>query len=482
MSVNDDVPASDNVTRLISPKEEESAVILSGPDSAPAKLRAAILLCICSLTLGSYWVFDTPGAIQSQLEGWFGDYTDADNALLYSIYSWPNVILALFGGFIIDRITGVRKGAVLFMGLIWLGQIIFCLGIQAKSYGLCVFGRFIFGLGGESLTVAQNTFVIRWFSGKYLALVFGLVLAFARVGSSINFAVTPALADYGVPFSVWFGAGICTYSLVMCLLLVALDYSGSAYVEKPEQSDDDENKVVEDPPKLSDILSLKLPVWILFFICLFFYQGVITFYQVASKIMQDTGKHFSPGVASSFLAIPNFISIGASPMFGRVVDRYGRSLTLLILAAWTLMLCHLVFLCDAYNIFFVHPAIIFVVLGFAYALGAATMWPLVGQLVPANLVSTSFGAMTSTQALGLACFPLIISKLQELPSIVDTPHKYGVPLMIFNLCVFLSSLLAIQLYFIDRDELRGKLNASAAERIEIAKAVAEENEDMTLPQ
>jgi hypothetical protein len=54
--------------------------------------------------------------------------------------------------------------------------------------------------------------------------------------------------------------------------------------------------------------------------------------------------------------------------------------------------------------------------------------------------------------------------------------------MIFNLCVFLSSLLAIQLYFIDRDELRGKLNASAAERIEIAKAVAEENEDMTLPQ
>jgi len=33
---------------------EEIAV---GADAAPLKLRLMILACICSLTLGSYWVF-----------------------------------------------------------------------------------------------------------------------------------------------------------------------------------------------------------------------------------------------------------------------------------------------------------------------------------------------------------------------------------------------------------------------------------------
>ena len=294
-----------------------------------------------------------PGAIQSQLETWFGpgNYSDADNALLYSIYSWPNTVLALFGGFIVDRVTGVRKGAILFCSLILLGQILFCFGIQSKAYPLCVFGRFVFGLGGESLTVVQNTFVIRWFSGKYLALVFGLVLAFARIGSSINFAVTPTLTDYGVPFSVWFGAGVCVFSFLMCLLLVTLDYAGAEYVEKPVV--EGEEKKDDDLPQLSQIFSFPKSAWILFLICCFFYQGVLTFYQVASKIMQETGRRFSPTVASSFLSIPNFISIGASPTFGRVVDGYGKSITFMIIASWTLILCHLVFLCNAYSVFFV---------------------------------------------------------------------------------------------------------------------------------
>ena len=42
----------------------------------------------------------------------------------------------------------------------------FCLGIQFKLYYLALVGRFVFGLGGESLTVAQNTYTARWFDGN----------------------------------------------------------------------------------------------------------------------------------------------------------------------------------------------------------------------------------------------------------------------------------------------------------------------------
>ena len=47
-------------------------------------------------------------------------------------------------------------------------------------------GRFIFGLGGECMTVAQSAIVSSWFAGKELSFAFGLNLSVARIGSSIN--------------------------------------------------------------------------------------------------------------------------------------------------------------------------------------------------------------------------------------------------------------------------------------------------------
>lgn len=205
--------------------------------------RYTMLLCIMFLTFGSYWCYDIPGSIETQLILWFNDgntdgsYTKASNSLLYSIYSWPNCILAFFGGFLLDKVTGVRRGALLFCGLVALGQLIFSLGCQYKIFWLAFFGRFVFGLGGESLTVAQNTFTVRWFDGKRLALAFGLVVAFSRIGTSVNFVVSPKLAnsDDGVPLTVWFGMGMCVLSYISCMCASALDFWGEKKVEDQRQ-------------------------------------------------------------------------------------------------------------------------------------------------------------------------------------------------------------------------------------------------------
>jgi hypothetical protein len=53
----------------------------------------------------------------------------------------------------------------MFCFFILLGELMFALGIQFKLYYLALVGRFVFGLGGESLTVAQNTYTARWFEG-----------------------------------------------------------------------------------------------------------------------------------------------------------------------------------------------------------------------------------------------------------------------------------------------------------------------------
>ena len=47
-------------------------------------------------------------------------------ALMYSLYSWPNVILSFFGGLLIDRVFGIRVGTIVFSVLICVGQVCVC--------------------------------------------------------------------------------------------------------------------------------------------------------------------------------------------------------------------------------------------------------------------------------------------------------------------------------------------------------------------
>ena len=58
----------------------------------------------------------------------------------------------------------------------WLcltGQAIFASGGLLDSFTIMQIGRFVFGIGGESLAVAQNTYAVSWFKGKELNMVFG---------------------------------------------------------------------------------------------------------------------------------------------------------------------------------------------------------------------------------------------------------------------------------------------------------------------
>ena len=69
-------------------------------------------------------------------------------------------------------------GAILFCSLVLAGQTVFAIGVQSRQYWLAVTGRFIFGLGGESLTVAQNTFCARWAPEGMFFFLFLLLLLF----------------------------------------------------------------------------------------------------------------------------------------------------------------------------------------------------------------------------------------------------------------------------------------------------------------
>jgi MFS family permease len=54
------------------------------------------------------------------------------------------------------------------------------MGAFLYNFPLMQVGRFVFGIGGESLAVAQNTYAVSWFKGKELNMVFGFQVRISR--------------------------------------------------------------------------------------------------------------------------------------------------------------------------------------------------------------------------------------------------------------------------------------------------------------
>ena len=160
-----------------------------------------VLPLIAALLYGGYFASDSVRSAGGLLVSELG-LSRADIGLLYGVYSWPNVVMVLFGGMLSDRI-GVRRASLLYSALIvparrwWASPSLFAGSGSGRAvfYGMVV-GRTLRGLGAESLAVCQNAMILRWFRGKQIALAFALTLTMARLGSLVSFSTEASIAEH----------------------------------------------------------------------------------------------------------------------------------------------------------------------------------------------------------------------------------------------------------------------------------------------
>ena len=86
------------------------------------------------------------------------------------MYSFPNVIIPLIGGTLIDRI-GARVVFIITCALCVVGQLIFAFGGFSMLFWLMLVGRVVFGAGGEVLQGAQSTIISNWFKPEELSVI-----------------------------------------------------------------------------------------------------------------------------------------------------------------------------------------------------------------------------------------------------------------------------------------------------------------------
>ncbi|XP_075717667.1 lysosomal dipeptide transporter MFSD1 isoform X1 [Rhinoderma darwinii] len=466
--------------------EDEQEALLPGsgdvfPGSAPLRQmpaicdpsrfahRIVVLMLMCFLGFGSYFCYDNPAALQTQVQLDMKVNT-ADFMQLYAFYSWPNVVLCFFGGFLIDRVFGIRLGTIIFSLFVCVGQVIFAAGALFNAFWLMEAGRLVFGIGGESLAVAQNTYAVSWFKGKELNLVFGLQLSMARVGSTVNMNVMglvyeqikDAMGSAGhttLGITLMIGAVTCLFSLTCALVLGYLDKRAEKILNK-------EQGKTGEVIKLTDVKDFSLSLWLIFLICVCYYVAVFPFIGLGKVFFIEKFK-FSPLQAGAINSVVYIISAPLSPIFGFMVDRVGKNIIWVMCAVVTTLAAHLMLAFTLWN-----PWIAMSFLGVSYSLLACALWPMVAFVVPEHQLGTAYGFMQSIQNLGLAIIAI-------LAGVILDSRGYLFLEVFFSACVCMAIIAAVMLYFVN--SLRGgDLNLSSWEREKLQKQAAIEAEKARL--
>jgi len=357
--------------------------------------------------------------------------------------------MVLLGGIVINKI-GTRKSVFIFTLLIMIGALITAL--KGEIF-LMAAGRLIFGLGAESMIVAITTIIARWFKGKELSFAFGLNLTVARLGSflALNSPTwgKELYSYWQSPLWIAVGAGIFS---VICIIIY---YLMDAYTSKNLQvsGEGKQDKII-----FKDIFKFSLSFWYITFLCVTFYSAMFPFQTFAIKFFQEahgTTREVG-GNLSSILTLSAMIF---TPLFGLLADRIGkRSLlmmfgSLLIIPVYLMMaykvghpeiLSYDSFINLNFDFFDIHAAIPKYLLvpvsmmGIAFSLIPAVMWPSVAYVVDGKKLGTAYGLMTMIQNIGLFGFNLVIGFANDLSGASSTnPEGYNLGMWIFSTLGFL---------------------------------------------
>jgi MFS family permease len=414
----------------------------------PTRAFRWLVLIFISLTMfGNYYVYDCIAPIADLLAKQLR-FSESNIGLLQAIYSIPNVFMVLIGGYVVDRI-GTRKAIFIFGTLCFAGAVVTSL---SGAIGVMATGRLIFGLGAESLIVAVTTAVAKWFRGKELSFAFGINLMISRAGSLLA-QQSPSWAGFAYNYwrnplliSVGFGALCIVGAIVYWALEV---YAEKRYQVGPAGATD---KVV-----FSDIKTFGLSYWYIVALCITFYSAIFPFETFAYQFFMDA-HHVTREAGGDLVGMLTLFTMFGTPTFGLFVDKLGKRALLMMLGSLLLIPVYLmmayihtagyvtVYLpssADGHFAFVAHhlPPILLItmaMMGIAFSLIPAVMWPSVAYLVDQSKLGTAYGLMTMIQNIGLAGFNLLVGWANDHSHAgPNNPGGYDLGMWIFSILGFL---------------------------------------------
>eukprot|EP01012_Entosiphon_sulcatum_P037961 TRINITY_DN4896_c0_g1_i2.p1 TRINITY_DN4896_c0_g1~~TRINITY_DN4896_c0_g1_i2.p1 ORF type:complete len:586 (-),score=68.17 TRINITY_DN4896_c0_g1_i2:192-1925(-) len=444
-------PPPVNLTVNLDPEKQVEPEVVAKRTS----LRWLVLVLASALLWGRNYAYDSPAPVTKELSDHLS-LSDFQFNLLYSVYSTPNVILPFLGGYWVDR-YGTSKTMTIFALLCVAGAFLVAVGVQSKSYMMVLAGRVLFGLGGESLSVAQAKVVALWFQGAEFAMALGVNLCVERLGSVATENFSPWIASsYSVEWVFWLGFGASTLCIICAILLVML--ANCSHISGAAEQ--------EYPIRLPDILRLSKQFWLVCFIICLLYGTVIPFNIIESKFLQDKWYPGDSEDAGRVMSIPDTISAVSAPVWGLAVDKLGFQGWWTVFTAVIIMGIH----CGLGLMTLSSPIFFLILLGCAYAVYSSAVWPAVATVTPESLWGLAYGVATAALNASCALFPIIVAIITPPDGRADLWWHVSLFFAGLAATAFFAGLL---LNWLDHNDLR-VLNLPEAQRQERLKKLAKE--------
>ncbi|MGI5861195.1 MAG: MFS transporter [Myxococcales bacterium] len=361
----------------------------SGPNAAPGYYRWLVLLA-CSLAIfGNYYVFDALYPVTTFMQQQLG-MSGQQIGLMDTAYN----VAALFGLFVgvivIDRLGAVRS-ALLFASIGAAGSalIAFLPAAMPDSPEIAfIAGRFVLGIGAELFIVTATAVVGRWFKGKEVGFALAVQLLIARFGSVLADDSPKRFASF---FTGWqppliLAAGFGAAWLVFAILYAALEaHAAKRFGVK--------QAVATDKLVFADIMAFGRRYWWVVGLCVAFYATIFPFRSFANLYFTEA-HGISEQHAGSLKAWLPIISMVGMPIFGIVADKIGKRALLMFIGSALLLPPFLLMPYTGAPL-----ELSMGMLGVAFALVPAVLWPTVIYLVPETRLGSAYALMTFCQQL-----------------------------------------------------------------------------------
>lgn len=397
--------------------------------------RWSVLILVSLAMFGNYYIYDSIAPIADMLKASLG-FSDVDIGSLYSIYSFAAVLILIVSGPIIDRI-GVKASIMIFGTIASIAALV--TAISSDLYVMLA-GRLLLGFGAEPLIVAITTALAKWFKGKELGFAFGINLTIARLGSfAADWSPTWGSSFYdnwSDPLYVAFIIGLtCVAGGLIYWFMES--YADKNY-ELGEASETD--KFV-----FSDLFKFEKSFWYIVILCVTFYSAIFPFRTFAIKFYMEA-HGATRELAGQLNSALIFASMIATPLFGLLADKIGKRASMMMFGSILILPVYLMLVYSGVSLY-----IPIILMGTAFSLIPAIMWPSVAYLVKQNRLGTAYSIMSLIQQIGVFAFNYLLGWSNDVSGAsADNPGGYAMGMWILSILGIIGFVFA---YLLRREEL-----------------------------
>ncbi len=380
--------------------------------------RWMVLIFISMAMFGNYYIYDSIAPIADMLKADLG-FSDTNIGSLYSIYSFAAVIVLIFCGVVIDRI-GVRISILIFGIFCSVAALVTAL---ASGLEVMLVGRLILGIGAEPLIVAITTALAKWFKGKELGFAFGINLTIARLGSfAADWSPTWGsnfYENWSDPLYLAFVIGLtCVMGGVVYWIMEAAAEKKYTLGEAGET----------DKFVLRDVIKFDKTFWYIVILCVTFYSAVFPFRTFAIKFYMEfhgADRELAGQLNSALI----FASMVATPLFGLLADKIGKRATMMMIGSILILPVYLLLVYSGISLY-----VPIIMLGIAFSLIPAIMWPSVAYLVEQGRLGTAYALMTLIQQIGVFAFNYFLGWANDFSGAsAENPGGYALGMWILSI-------------------------------------------------